>query len=87
MMDGAMLNRPRTGLIALLLACVCGLSSAQTTRLQNLNSLDSVVAVVNAEVITRQELSRQVDLVRRQLDSRKIEVPPPMCSPRRCSNA
>lgn len=71
-----MLNRPRIGFIALLLACVCGLSSAQTTRLQNLSSLDAVVAVVNAEVITRQELSRQVDLVRRQLESRKIEVPP-----------
>ena len=75
-MDGAMLNRPRIGFIALLLACVCGLVSAQTTRRQDLSSLDSVVAVVNAEVITRQELSRQIDLVRRQLESRKIEVPP-----------
>jgi peptidyl-prolyl cis-trans isomerase SurA len=76
MMDGAMLNRPRIGFIALLLACACGLVSAQTTRRQDLGSLDSVVAVVNAEVITRQELSRQIDLVRRQLESRKIEVPP-----------
>ena len=75
-MDGAMLNRPRIGFIALLLACVCGLVSAQTTRRQDLSSLDSVVAGVNAEVITRQELSRQIDLVRRQLESRKIEVPP-----------
>lgn len=39
-------------------------------------TLDSVVAVVNAEVITRQELARQVEQVKRQLESRRIEVPP-----------
>ncbi len=73
-----MLNRPRIGWIAVMFACVCGLASAQQpARRQALSTLDAVVAIVNAEVITRQELARQVDLVSRQLNARKIEVPPP----------
>ena len=71
-----MLSRPRIGCVALILSCVVGFASAQQPVRRSLSALDAVVAVVNAEVITRQELSRQIDLVRRQLDARKIEVPP-----------
>ena len=51
-----------------------GLAHAQGVRPAP-RTLDSVVAVVNAEVITRQELMRQVEQVKRQLASRRIEVP------------
>jgi len=77
MMDRAMVNRPLIGIFALILALVGNPASAQTAQRQTLKSLDAVVAIVNAEVITRQELSTQVSLVRRQLQSRNIEIPPP----------
>ena len=58
------------------LAAVAGPAAAQQAPRSQPRPLDAVVAVVNSEVITRQELTRQVDQVRRQLESRRIEVPP-----------
>ena len=71
-----MLSRPKIGGVALIVACMGGFASAQQPARRSLTALDSLVAVVNAEVITRQELTRQTGLVRRQLEARKIEVPP-----------
>ena len=58
------------------LAAIAGPAAAQQAPRSQPRPLDAVVAVVNSEVITRQELTRQVDQVRRQLESRRIEVPP-----------
>ncbi len=38
--------------------------------------LDKVVAVVNDNVITEHELTQQTNLLRRQLESKKVQVPP-----------
>jgi len=72
-----MLNRPLTGILALTLALLGNPAVGQSAQRQVQKPLDAVVAIVNAEVITRQELSNQVNLVRRQLESRNIEIPPP----------
>ena len=72
-----MVKRPLIGIFALILALLGNPALAQTAQRQTLKPLDAVVAIVNAEVITRQELATQVSLVRRQLESRNIEIPPP----------
>jgi peptidyl-prolyl cis-trans isomerase SurA len=77
MMDRAMVKRPLIGIFSLILALLGNPALAQTAQRQTLKPLDAVVAIVNAEVITRQELATQVSLVRRQLESRNIEIPPP----------
>jgi peptidyl-prolyl cis-trans isomerase SurA len=63
--------------LCLLAFCWMLQAHAQTsgTRRAQPRPLDAVVAVVNSEVITRQELLSQVEQVRRQLESRRIEVP------------
>lgn len=76
-MNRAMVNRPLIGILTLSLALLGNPAWAQTAQRQTLRPLDAVVAIVNAEVITRQELSIQLNLVRRQLESRNIEIPPP----------
>ena len=77
MMDRTLLNRLLAWVPVVAVAAACGLASAQTARRgSSVVPLDAVVAIVNAEVITRQELGRQITLVRRQLESRRIEVPP-----------
>lgn len=63
-----------TGLTVFALAVPA--AQAQGQRTSAPRTLDAVVAVVNAEVITRQELQRQVEQIRRQLQARRIEVPP-----------
>lgn len=63
-----------TGLTVFALAVP--VAQAQGQRTSSPRTLDAVVAVVNAEVITRQELQRQVEQIRRQLEARRIEVPP-----------
>jgi len=72
-----MVKRPLIGIFSLILALLGNPALAQTAQRQTLKPLDAVVAIVNAEVITRQELATQVSLVRRQLESRNIEIPPP----------
>ena len=50
------------------------LASAQTGR--RVQTLDRIAAVVNNEVITRQELTERVAMARRQLQQQKVPLPP-----------
>ncbi len=78
MMNLVLFRFVRAGVTALAALGAAGgvCAQSQAARPSAPRPLDSVVAVVNAEVITRQELQRQVAQVRRQLEARRIEVPP-----------
>ena len=50
--------------------------SSRLQAARDIVELDHIIAVVNDEVITRQDLDRRVAMVVKQLESRKTEVPP-----------
>ncbi len=76
MMHNTRLSRLSVSLWAASILLVSGQVCSQTSRIEALRTLEGIAAVVNAEVITRQELARQIEQVRRQLASRNIELPP-----------
>ena len=53
------------------------LIALMTCQIANAEPLDKIVAVVNDDVITNQELVRQVSLVEKQLQQRQVEKPEP----------
>jgi peptidyl-prolyl cis-trans isomerase SurA len=64
----------RTLLMGLLVSLGCASVSALA---QTNQTLDRVVAIVNAEAITSRELAQRVAVVSRQLQKQNIELPPP----------
>jgi len=52
-----------------------GQSSAGAARARTVD-IDGIAAVVNAEAITRAEVAARIDAVRRQLEARRVEMPP-----------
>lgn len=61
----------------LALALVCGLASAQSPANQRVVLLDRIVAVINEEVITRNELEARKGLVLSQLNKQGTPLPAP----------
>ncbi|OGV31344.1 MAG: molecular chaperone SurA [Legionellales bacterium RIFCSPHIGHO2_12_FULL_35_11] len=58
--------------IILVIAVIC----TKSALAESFETLDKVVAVVNTEVITESELETQINLIKNQLRSKGVQVPP-----------
>ena len=60
--------------LSLLIMCNCFFS--QSSFASDTQTLDKVVAVVNEDVITESELETQMELLRKQLMAKRVQLPP-----------
>lgn len=74
-----MLNQNSFAKYLMLIWAVIGFFIASYSKIlhaQDAETLDKVVAIVNEDIVTESELNTQMDLIRKQLASKSVKLPP-----------